>query len=41
VCAVPGRGLDVPIVSHIFDHDARLRSLEITAQQVIAQPLGV
>jgi luciferase family oxidoreductase group 1 len=32
---------EVMIVSHIFDHDARLRSLEITAQQVIAQPLGV
>ena len=32
---------DVMIVSHIFDHDARLRSLEITAQQVIAQPIGV
>ena len=32
---------EVMIVSHIFDHDARLRSLEITAQQVIAQPIGV
>ena len=32
---------EVMVVSHIFDHDARLRSLEITAEQVIAQPLGV
>ncbi len=31
---------EVMIVSHIFDHDARLRSLEITAEQVIANPLG-
>ena len=29
------------IVSHIFDHDARLRSLEITAEQVIARPLDI
>ena len=28
---------EVMIVSHIFDHAARLRSLEITAEQVIAQ----
>ena len=32
---------EVMVVSHIFDHHARLRSLEITAEQVIAQPLGV
>ena len=32
---------EVMVVSHIFDHDARLRSFEITAEQVIAQPLGV
>ena len=31
---------EVMIVSHIFDHDARLRSLEITAEQVIANPIG-
>ncbi len=32
---------EVMVVSHIFDHDARLRSLEITAEQVIADPIGV
>jgi luciferase family oxidoreductase group 1 len=32
---------EVMIVSHIFDHDARLRSLEITAEQAIARPIGV
>ncbi len=32
---------EVMIVSHIFDHDARRRSLEITAEQVIANPVGV
>ncbi len=31
---------EVMIVSHVFDHDARLRSLEITAEQVIANPIG-
>ena len=31
---------EVMIVSHIFDHHARLRSLEITAEQVIANPIG-
>ena len=32
---------EVMVVSHIFDHAARLRSLEITAEQVIADPIGV
>ncbi len=31
---------EVMIVTHVFDHAARLRSLEITAEQVIAQPVG-
>ena len=31
---------EVMIVTHVFDHDARLRSLEITAEQVIANPVG-
>ena len=31
---------EVMVVSHIFDHAARLRSLEITAGQVIAHPVG-
>ncbi len=31
---------EVMVVSHVFDHAARLRSLEITAEQVIAQPVG-
>ena len=32
---------EIMIVSHIYDHDARLRSLEITAEQLIADPIGV
>ena len=32
---------EVMIVSHIYDHDARLRSLEIAAEQLIADPIGV
>ena len=32
---------EVMIVSHIFDHAARLRSLEITAEQVIPDPVEV
>ncbi|MCY4075485.1 MAG: LLM class flavin-dependent oxidoreductase [Acidobacteria bacterium] len=31
---------EVMIVTHVFDHAARLRSLEITAEQVIANPIG-
>ena len=31
---------EVMIVTHVFDHAARLRSLEITAEQVIAHPIG-
>ena len=31
---------EVMIVTHVFDHAARLRSLEITAEQVIADPVG-
>ena len=31
---------EVMIVTHVFDHAARLRSLEITAEQVIANPVG-
>ena len=31
---------EVMIVTHVFDHAARLRSLELTAEQVIAHPIG-
>ena len=31
---------EVMVVTHVFDHAARLRSLEITAEQVIANPIG-
>ena len=31
---------EVMIVTHVFDHAARLRSLEITAEQVIAEPIN-
>ena len=31
---------EVMVVTHVFDHGARLRSLEITAEQVIAHPVG-
>ena len=32
---------EVMVVSHIYDHDARLRSLEIAAEQLIADAIGV